>query len=380
VSSLIQEHQRYLSDRHRLSAYARALREVVKPGDVVIDLASGTGILGMLACRAGARRVYAIEAGPIVGLARRIARDNGFGDRVVAVRGVSCDVTLPEPADVVVTDQIGPFGLDGGIIELLRDARARLLKPAGTLVPARIDVVAAPVEAPRIMRRIRFWSSGPAGVDVGAAVELAANSVYAIKLDPAQLLGSPGVVTSIDLGAEAAPLVSGAVRLIVERVGVLHGLCGWFEARLSPRVTMTNAPCARESIRRRQVLLPLREPATVKPGDRIDAVIRIRPDDLTCSWEVTIARGEASIPMRHNTLAGLPLSREDLRRSAPGHAPHLTPGGQARLLVLKMCDGRFTVDEIERSVRERFPDRFSTPSRAAAFVAGVLAEDTGGGD
>ena len=107
MSRVIDEHRLYLRDRHRVSAYERALREVVKPGDVVVDLASGTGILGMLACRVGASRVYAIEQDSIAGLARQIARRNGFEHLITGLRGHSRAVTLPERADVVVCDQIG---------------------------------------------------------------------------------------------------------------------------------------------------------------------------------------------------------------------------------------------------------------------------------
>ena len=75
-------HQLLLSDGRRLRAARRALRETVRPGSVVVDLGAGTGILGFLALRAGAGRVYAIERHPILRLARAVAADNGYGDRV----------------------------------------------------------------------------------------------------------------------------------------------------------------------------------------------------------------------------------------------------------------------------------------------------------
>lgn len=45
----------------RLSAYAEALRQAVRPGCTVIDLGAGTGIFALLACQYGAGRVTAIE-------------------------------------------------------------------------------------------------------------------------------------------------------------------------------------------------------------------------------------------------------------------------------------------------------------------------------
>ena len=115
MSLIVDEHRQYLADPHRLAAFERAITATVKPGDVVIDLGAGTGILGLFACRAGAARVYAIDDGSIIGLARELCRANGYSDRVVFVKGLSSRIALPEKADVAVSDQIGRFGFEAGV-------------------------------------------------------------------------------------------------------------------------------------------------------------------------------------------------------------------------------------------------------------------------
>ena len=100
----------------------------------------------MLACRAGAKRVYAIEEGGMIEVARSLCEANGFTDRMRFIKGLSTQVTLPEPVDLVVADQIGHFGFEAGICEYFRDARARFLKPHGRMIPGRIDLHVAPVE------------------------------------------------------------------------------------------------------------------------------------------------------------------------------------------------------------------------------------------
>ena len=62
-------HANLLSDVVRMDAYDRALRALVKPGDVVLDVGAGTGVLAMLAARAGAKRVHAVESLPVAALA-----------------------------------------------------------------------------------------------------------------------------------------------------------------------------------------------------------------------------------------------------------------------------------------------------------------------
>src|SRR5512136_2014557 len=96
-----------IADRVRMEAYAEALRRTVRPGSVVADLGTGTGIMSLIACKCGARRVYAIDPSDAVQLAAETARDNGFGDRVVVIQKRSTDVTLPERADVIVSDMRG---------------------------------------------------------------------------------------------------------------------------------------------------------------------------------------------------------------------------------------------------------------------------------
>src|SRR5437867_8406546 len=128
MSLVVDEHRQFLCDRARLQVFERAVAAAVRPGDVVIDLGAGTGILGMFACRAGASRVYAIEAGGMIEVARALAQANGFGDRILFLRAHSSDVTLPEQADVLVADLVGRMGFEAGAFEVYGHVR-RWLKP-----------------------------------------------------------------------------------------------------------------------------------------------------------------------------------------------------------------------------------------------------------
>src|SRR5436309_9370770 len=176
MSLVLDEHREYLADAVRVSAFRQAIEEVVTPGDVVLDLGAGTGILGLMACRVGAKRVYAVDEGPIIGLAREIAWANGFQDRINHIKGLSTRVELPERVDVVLADQIGRFGLESGILEYFADARARFLKPGGVMVPGELALVVAPVECRELSERVEFWGRGPAGYDFRPACTTATNT------------------------------------------------------------------------------------------------------------------------------------------------------------------------------------------------------------
>src|SRR5262245_5502595 len=88
----------------RLDQFARAIAAHIRPGDTVVDLGAGSGILSFLACRAGARRVYAIEAGASLQFARLLATRNGFADRIDFIGGPSTHLVLPERVNAIVGD------------------------------------------------------------------------------------------------------------------------------------------------------------------------------------------------------------------------------------------------------------------------------------
>ena len=373
MSLVLDEHRAYLADTSRLDAFDAALRALVRPGDVVLDLASGTGILGPLACRAGARRVYAIEMGSIAELARDIARANGFGDRFVAIQDVSTRATLPEPVDLIVMDGAGRFGFDGGVVETLSDARRRFLKSDGRIIPAAITLSVAPCDAAEPMDHIAFWSRPVHGLSFATASTIARNTGYPRRIGAHELAGAPADIATFDPSRQTAPFTArGSCR--IERRSVVHGMAGWFTASLAPDVTLTNAPGAPHRIDRRNVFLPLREAVAVEPGDVVCTALTIDPIAVMLRWRVEIASADGSVhhATDASTFHGMLMSRDDLRRTRPDFVPVLTAAGQARKTILDLCDGARPVADIEAEVERRHASLFETRAAVAVFVAEVL--------
>lgn len=85
-----------IEDTARIDGFIRAFRRVITRDTVVVDIGTGTGILALLACQLGARRVYAIEPDEAIQVAREAAAANGYADRVEYLQALSTAVTLPE--------------------------------------------------------------------------------------------------------------------------------------------------------------------------------------------------------------------------------------------------------------------------------------------
>jgi protein arginine N-methyltransferase 1 len=373
VSLVLDEHRRYLADTARLDAFAAALAATVRPDDVVLDLLSGTGILGLLACQAGARRVYAIEVGGIVELARELARANGFGDRFVAIHELASRAELPEQVDVIVTDGAGRFGFDAGIIEHVSDARRRFLKPGGRIIPRAMTLSIAPVDAPQPYEHVTFWNRPLRGLSMGPAAAIARNTGYPRHLQREDFLAPPADIVTFD-PAEAPRTFSARTAFVVDRAATLRGIGGWFAADLAPGVTLTNAPGSSNRIDRRNVFLPLREPVAVANGDTVRVSIFIQPAQLIVRWRVDVmdAGGRVAHATDASTFEGMLLPREDVARTRPEFQPRLTEAGRARKTVLDLCDGERPLSAIESELLARHRDLFADRADAAAFVAEVV--------
>ena len=74
---------------------------------VVLDVGTGTGILAIFACQAGARKVYAVEASQSAEIARLLIQANGYSDRIEVIQAKLEDVQLPEKVDIIISEPIG---------------------------------------------------------------------------------------------------------------------------------------------------------------------------------------------------------------------------------------------------------------------------------
>ena len=125
-------HRTMIRDRVRTEAFRRAINSVVRPGDMVLDVGAGSGILSVFAARAGAESVYAVERTSIAVLAEQLAAANGVAEIVHVIHGDVMDVELPGHVDVIVSEWLGEFGIDEGMLAPVIVARDRWLKPGGS--------------------------------------------------------------------------------------------------------------------------------------------------------------------------------------------------------------------------------------------------------
>lgn len=371
-SRLTRLHRVLVADTDCQSRYRQVLLKRVKEGDRVLDLGTGTGIHALFACQAGASRVYAVEEGEVIELAREMARANGFADRIVFIKGLSCQVELPEKVDVIVTH----LGFDG-TLSFLIDAKERFLKGGGVVIPSMLELFCVPLEFPAVYDEVvGLWDREHYGLDFSALRKVAVSEVHWSDFTSNQFLGEPFRLVGLDLLKATEPRMGGEATFHALREGILHGVGAWYTLWLDEDTPLSTAPpLALPSSLWGQLFFPIGRPVEVQQGDRI--AVRVKAYAFTTAgtvwkWGVRVEGRGTEASFSHSSFEGLPLSRESLKSLGPDCAPPLTALGQAARLTLTLCDGTTPLGEIEQKVFCEFGALFRTREDAAAFVAEVL--------
>jgi protein arginine N-methyltransferase 1 len=370
VRTTLGEHLGYIADSRRLDRFRSALTATIRPGDTVADLGCGLGVLGLLSLEAGAAHVWGIDSSDAIEIARETMARAGLAGRYTCLRERTRRACLPERVDVLVCDHVGYFGVDYGIIEMLADARRRLLKPGGRIVPAGLRLLIAGVASAAVREQAEAWAQPDIPEAYRWLRTYGINTKHAVELAAQDIVTAPVVIGSVDLESDSPDLLSFSGILHADRDCALDGLAGWFECDLARGVSMTNSPLAADRIDRQQVFLPFDEPIPAASGDQIPFTLSIRHDTGLITWSVRDPRTGAMRKL--STWNSRILAATDLDQD-PTKAVALSGEGRARQTILGYIDGRRTAQEIEAAVLRDHPDLFASAEEVSRFVRDELA-------
>lgn len=296
---IIEFHRKLLSDKIRNRAFHDALKRVIKPGrTTVADIGSGTGFLGFIASRLGAKHCDLYEHSGALKLSQQIGRLNRIRNCRYIHRH-SADVRHPAKADVVVSETLGNFCYEENIIETIEDGK-RFLKPGGIIIPQQLFQFVSPVISDRLYRKINIWDEVGFEIDLTPAKAASLNNMYVKTVRTDELLKGEGSVQEwdeVDFRESNASIRESHVEWRPDSDTPVYGFCFWWEAELVEGVRLSTSPFEPPT-HWEQVFVPLLEPLQVKRGDLLE--LKIRSDSrykvgINVTWDVRLLSGGSKL-------------------------------------------------------------------------------------
>src|SRR5215471_11927900 len=287
-------HLMLLNDVDRMEKYRRAVFKTVESGDVVLDIGTGSGILAMFACQAGAKRVYAIDRGDIIAVARELSKTNGFSDRIVFLNEDIKQVELEEQVDTITSELIAKAVLGQNMAELIGFSRDRFLKPGGKILPAHVNLHIAPIENETAYSEARPPGKPIYDIDFATLERLTINKPVSARVPSQSMLTQGQIVYAYDaLTAKNSDTFQSTLVFKPERSAVLHGFAGWFSTVLAEGIELSNEPPG--TLSWDNLFFPLSGAVQVRPGMTIELDFRGRCDSEVQEfwiWNTTVRDGD----------------------------------------------------------------------------------------
>jgi type I protein arginine methyltransferase len=276
-------HLSMLRDSVRTDAYRRAIAEVVRPGDRVLDFGSGTGVLSVFAERAGASRVYALDRSPMLNAAKQIFSDNDCKN-VEVIFGEGDTIELPTEVDVIVSEWMGHFLFAEQMLEPLLRLRDRFLRKGGRIIPDRCSLHAGLVTAASHFDELTFLRTRPYGIDFGAVERWPFCEIGVVRFQHDEILGDTASLGEIELTTLPRMPLKWSGRITSRDPGVVFGVCGWFDAQLSPGVRLSTSPLEPPT-HWWHFFFPFDRPLELSAGETVDIEVKIVPLGMQNGYE-----------------------------------------------------------------------------------------------
>lgn len=360
------------ADPVRREAYLEAIARTVRAGDIVVEIGTGVGYFAVAACRAGARRVYAIERERSVALAERLAAENHLGERIICIRGDSTRIALPERGAVLVHDLRGAIPLMADAIPTIVDARHRHLTPAARLIAERDTIRAAPCSSPRRWASVELeLGLAPGGISRGTLAARARSQLRSDRLAGESLCAEPAIVAVLDYAEITSPDIDSELTWVIDREASIEGIALWFDAELAGGVTFSTAPGATDTVYG-HAFLPLERAIIASAGDTLAFRLRARllDGEYVMAWDTewTPARSRgAPVRFRHSSLGSLVATAADLEMRHPSFRPSASRLTLVRELAT-LADGTRTITDIAETLWRAHPQRFESSADALTWA------------
>lgn len=281
-------HFTMLADQERNDAYQKAIEKAVQKDDVVLDIGTGSGLLSMMAAKAGAKKVVACEMNPILAkAAKEIVDLNGFAETIDVFAKKSNELNVGtemlQKATVLVSEILDASVIGEGVLPSLRHAKANLLTENVKIIPAQANVFAQLIEVPAMSRITPLRNIN--GFDLSPFNRFRREDkfqVVQLQTLEHQYLSDVFPVINYDFYKLPAAIQESQPQekifdIKVEQDGELQGVSLWFDLHLDDEIMVSSRPGG-ELVHWGQALFCFENPKTVQKGETIQ--LKLKHSDL----------------------------------------------------------------------------------------------------
>ena len=291
----LEVHRLMLSDSPRTEAYRDAIvkNKDYFQGKVVMDVGAGSGILSLFSWKAGAKKVYAIEASPLAKTLQDIVKTNNAEEVIEVIHKKVEDVELTEKVDIIISEWMGFYLVHESMLDSVIFARDKFLTEDGIMMPSNAKIYAAPCSLKSLRQStVGFWSNVYGFNMSPFAKEALKRTKPEIDIvQPDQILSDPVEMLDLNLkytnSSELDSVVSKKF-VSVKKNDKFQGLALWFKTDFDNfleddwnQVSLDTSPNA----------LPTHWKQTVVPlfKENSDDEEPVEEDDII-GWEISLIR------------------------------------------------------------------------------------------
>ncbi|NJK64744.1 MAG: tetratricopeptide repeat protein [Synechococcaceae cyanobacterium SM2_3_1] len=246
MSSAAKWHYLMMNDLERNLAYQKAIEAAVDHNSVVFEIGTGSGLLAMMAARAGAARVITCESNEMIAAkAQSIIQRNGYQDKIQVITSHSNSLkpeTLGVSPDVIVHEIFGMNLVDEGVISALDHTLTKLAHPQAKLIPASATFWARLIECDSLRKQILV--DKVCNFDLSLFNEFSWPYIIKSQVDNYSYRWLSPLVRVADIDFTKIPFqaVDKVIELPVTQAGNCHGVCYWFDLYLNEQIILTSGP------------------------------------------------------------------------------------------------------------------------------------------
>ena len=269
-----------LNDTRRNDAFELAIRRAVEkegPDACVLDIGTGSGLLSMMAARAGAKDIVTCERVPVIAeTAARIIALNGYERQIRVVNKSSSRMVVGQDiearADILISEILSSDLLAEDVLSTFEDAHARLLREGATIVPRAATAVGCLVDSNALSEYA--FVGHVSGFDISPFGALAAQRlpVHGTMTSWRRLSGDIDLLR-IDLSAREHVAEIRRQPIKVVKDGVAVGIVQWMNIDLADDLAFSNHPDAQSDGGWLQVLHTFPQPIPVRAGEQLDVMV-----------------------------------------------------------------------------------------------------------